>query len=153
MIILESLSKLDNISLEELDLTVYFFYFFFILIYFSIEGLTLNSKQISDVDKLFANHSKLTCYAGPVRQTIEQFANNLLNLIHTYCQENQVKLTDVFGVNDENYVSTLTITYDQFRDGLRKAKIPFQIAQIENIIKYLVSINFEFLCEILFILI
>jgi hypothetical protein len=67
-----------------------------------------------------------------------------LNLIHTYCQENQVKLTDIFNVNDENYISTLTISYEQFRDGLKKAKIPFPVAQIENIIKYLVSINFEF---------
>ncbi len=63
-----------------------------------------------------------------------------MNLIHTYCQENQVSLNDVFGFNEDNY----TISYDQFQNGLRKAKIPFPVAQIENMINYIVSINFDF---------
>ena len=95
---------------------------------------------MSDIHKFFANHPKFTCYVGPIKQTVEHFANILLNSIHIYCQENHVKLTDIFGLNEENDISKLTITYDEFRNGLKKAKIPFQLAQLENVIKYLVSI-------------
>ncbi|CAF3294130.1 unnamed protein product [Rotaria sp. Silwood2] len=126
MIMLEALSKLDNISLEELDLT----------------GLTLNLKQNSAIHQFFANHSKFTCYVGPIRQTIEHFANNLLNLINKYCKENEINLENMFKPDEENVLSNSSITYDEFRDGLRKAKIPFPVAQIENIINYLVSFCF-----------
>ncbi|CAF1139228.1 unnamed protein product [Adineta steineri] len=118
IIILEALSKLDNISLEELDLT----------------GLTLNSKQISDVEKLFTKHKQLKYYIEPIKKTIEQFVNHLLNLIHTHCDENDIDSTDLFIPYEENRVS---VTYDQFLFSLRKAKIPFPIAQIENIMNYL----------------
>ncbi|CAF1323806.1 unnamed protein product [Rotaria sp. Silwood1] len=121
MIMLEALSKLDNISLEELDLT----------------GLTLNLKQNSDIHQFFANHPKFTCYVGPIRQTIEHFANILLNLIHKYCKDNQINLENIFKPDEENIMSNSSITYDEFCDGLRKAKIPFPVAQIENIMKYL----------------
>lgn len=52
-----------------------------------------------------------------------------------------MNLIDIFIPNEENITS---ITYDQFRDGLRKAQIPFPITQIENIMKYLVSSIFSF---------
>ncbi|CAF0797887.1 unnamed protein product [Rotaria sordida] len=121
MIMLEALSKLDNISLEELDLT----------------GLTLSLKQNSDIHKFFENHPKFTCYVGPIRQTVEHFANNLLNSIHKHCKENQINLGNIFKPNEENFMSNSTITYDEFREGLKTVKIPFPVAQIENIMKYL----------------
>jgi hypothetical protein len=136
---LEALSKLDNISLEELDLTVDFIYLRFIFKHFSIQGSSFNPKQISDIDKLFSNHPKFTCYVGAIRHTTEHFANNLVNLIHIYCRENQVNLKDLFGLLEEIEIWNSTITYNQFLDGLKKAKIPFPVAQIENIMKYLVS--------------
>lgn len=91
-----------------------------------------------EIDKLFVNHPKLTCYVGPVRQTVEQFANNLLNSIDVYCRENQVQLSDLFESNEEKNMPNSSITATQFREGLRKAKIPFPVAQIDNIVKYLV---------------
>ena len=136
---LEALSKLDNISLEELDLTVDLIYLRFFFKHFSIQGSSFNSKQISDIDKLFSNHPKFTCYVGAIRHTTEHFANNLVNLIDIYCRENQVNLKDLFGLSEEMEIWNATITYNQFLEGLKKAKIPFPVAQIENIIKYLVS--------------
>ncbi|CAF1616877.1 unnamed protein product [Rotaria magnacalcarata] len=121
MIMLESLGKVENITLEELDLT----------------GLTLTLKQMADIHGFFANHPKFTCYAGPVRQTVEQFANNLVNTIHKYCHERQMNVTKLFIEDEEMITISTTITYDEFRDGLRKAKIPFPAAQMENIMKYL----------------
>jgi hypothetical protein len=41
MIILESLSKLENISLEELDLTVYFIYLFISILIFFYLGFNI----------------------------------------------------------------------------------------------------------------
>ncbi|CAF1351276.1 unnamed protein product, partial [Adineta ricciae] len=118
MIILEALVELDEISLEELDLT----------------GLTLTSKQNLDMQKLFPRHSQFKCYVDPIKQTIEPFANHLLHAIHTYCTENDVTLKDVFvPLKDEQTV----ITYDQFCESLRKARIPIPTTQIENIMKYL----------------
>lgn len=78
-----------------------------------------------------------------MRQTVEHFANNLLNLIHKHCQKNEVTLASVFNLNEENITPSTTITYDEFRDALRQAKIPFPAAQIENIMKYFVSFVFE----------
>ncbi|CAF0979777.1 unnamed protein product [Rotaria sordida] len=121
MIILESLSQMNNITLEELDLT----------------GLTISAKQISKIDLLFLNHPKLTCYVGPVRQTVEHFTNHLLNLIHAYCEEHSITLSDIFSSNEGTRTTISIITYEQFLNGLRKAKIPFPIARIDDIMKYL----------------
>ncbi|CAF3149449.1 unnamed protein product [Rotaria socialis] len=121
MIMLESLGKIENIILEELDLT----------------GLTLTLKQMADIHGFFANHPKFTCYVGPVRQTVEQFANNLVNTIHKYCHEHQMNVAKLFIEDEEMITISTTITYDEFRDGLRKAKIPFPVAQMENMMKYL----------------
>ncbi len=82
----------------------------------------------------------MTCYVGPIRQTIEQITNNLLNSIHIYCREKQVELTDLFYFNQDKNMTKSIINSKQFQDGLKKAKIPFPIAQIDNIIKYLVRI-------------
>ena len=98
-------------------------------------------KQIGDIEKMFVNHGKLTCYVGPVRQTVEQFANNLLNAIDNYCRERQVQLGDLFDLNEERFLSNTIISALQLREGLRKAKIPFPAAQLNNIIKYLVRLN------------
>jgi hypothetical protein len=120
------------------------FYFDYHLCLF-FQGSTVNTNQIVNIHQLFENHPKFTCYVGPIRQTVEYFANNLLNLIQTYCRQNQVNVIDLFtAVDDENRMSISTITYEQFCDGLRKAKVPFPVAQIMNIMKYLVS--FLFLC-------
>ena len=139
MIILEALSKLDNLSLEELDLTVTFPSRFsschFVRLF---QGLTLTPKQISDIEKLFVNQSKLTCYVGPIRQTVEQYANHLLNSIHNYCRDHHVTLTDLFGSSEDKNMPTFMISYPQFLNGLKKAKIPFPNAQIEKIMQHLV---------------
>ncbi|CAF3366478.1 unnamed protein product [Rotaria sp. Silwood1] len=121
MIMLESLSQMNNITLEELDLT----------------GLTITAKQTSKIDLLFLNHSKLRCYVGPVRQTVEHFTNYLLDLINMYCEENAIALSDIFNPNEGTRITTSIITYEQFLNGLRKAKIPFPIAHIDDIMKYL----------------
>ncbi len=76
-----------------------------------------------------------------------------MNLIHAYCQKNQINLTNIFGAKEENYISSSMITYDQFQDGLKRAKITFPVAEIENIMKYLVSISFAFYIEYLLFLI
>jgi hypothetical protein len=99
----------------------------------------MNPNQISKVDLLFANHPKLTCFVGAVRKSTENFANNLLNLINTYCIENEITLSDMFKPNDESTTHVSMVTYAQFLDGLRKAKIPFPMALINDIMKYLVS--------------
>jgi len=90
---------------------------------------------------MFINQSKLTCYVGPIRKTIEQLANNLLNSMQIYCRDNRIDLTEIFNSNDDKITSNSIITYNEFLDGLRKAKISFPIAQIENIMKYLVRIS------------
>ncbi|UJR21905.1 hypothetical protein I4U23_024976 [Adineta vaga] len=118
MIILEALSKLDEISLEELDLT----------------GLTLTPKQSLDIQKLFAQHPLFKCYVDPIKQTIEPFVNHLLQAIQTYCTENNQSLNSLFIPTEED---PMIITYDQFCEGLRKVKIPIPTTQIENIMKYL----------------
>ncbi len=86
---------------------------------------------------MFVNQSKLTCYVGPIRQTVEQYANNLLNSIQIYCRDNHVNLTDIFDSNED---TNMLISYNQFCNGLKKAKISFPIAQIDKIMKYLVRI-------------
>ena len=87
------------------------------------------------MQKLFPRHSQLKCYVDPIKQTIEPFVNHLLHAIHAYCKENNVTLKDVFvPLKDEQTV----ITYDQFCESLRKARIPIPTTQIENIMKYLV---------------
>lgn len=103
----------------------------------------MNPKQISKVESLFGNHPKLTCFVGPVRKTTEHFANNLLNLINTYCIENEITLSDMFKPIDESTGNVSMVTYAQFIDGLRKAKIPFPVGLINDIMKYLVSSYFH----------
>jgi hypothetical protein len=46
---------------------------------------------------------------------------------------------DIFNPTDGTNIPTSMITYEQFLDGLRKAKIPFPIAVINDIMKYIVS--------------
>jgi len=94
--------------------------------------------EISKVVSLFANHPTLTCYVGPVRQRIEHFANNLLNLIHKYCKEKEISLSDMFNPNEGNGMTITLVTYERFLDGLRRAKIPFQVPLINDIMEYLV---------------
>lgn len=137
---LEALAKLENISLEEMDLTVRFLEYS-LLHKKNFQGLTVTSKQIDDIEKMFVNHGKLTCYVGPVRQTVDQFANYLLNAIDNYCREHQIQLTDLFDLSEEKYLSNMIISALQLREGLRKAKIPFPAAQLNNIIKYLVRFH------------
>ncbi|CAF1418044.1 unnamed protein product [Adineta steineri] len=120
-IILDALSKVENITLEELDLT----------------GIMTDYKLIEKCHLLFVNHPKLKVYVGPVRQTIEYFANNLRNLIRAYSIENEINLPDIFSPSEDMTTTATSITYEQFLDGLRKAKIPFPIALINDIIKYL----------------
>ncbi|CAF3594160.1 unnamed protein product [Rotaria socialis] len=121
IIMLEALSELTNISLEELDLT----------------GLSMNAKQTSKINSLFLNHRKLKCYIGPVRYTAEHFANYLLNLIHMYCEQNAVALSDMFNPIEGIRTTISTVTHEQFLDGLRRARIPIPMAYIDDIIKYL----------------
>lgn len=101
----------------------------------------MTPKQIADIEKMFVNHAKLTCYVGPIRQTVDQFAHRLLNAIDNHCREHQIQLVDLFDLTDEKYTSNMIITVLQLREGLRKAKIPFPAAQLNNIIKYLVRYN------------
>jgi hypothetical protein len=56
-----------------------------------------------------------------------------------------MNLTELFDSNSESNASNLIITYNQFRNGLKKAKIPFPAGQFQNIIKYLVRIFVRFL--------
>jgi hypothetical protein len=65
-----------------------------------------------------------------------------LNLIYTYCDENEVNLSEIFNPN-EGTSGITAVNYEQFLDGLRKAKIPFPIAHIDDIMKYLVSFFFN----------
>ena len=95
---------------------------------------------MSVIDFLFRNQPKLTCFTGPVRQTIEHFANNLLNLINQYSEENDLNLSDLFNPNSDSCSIISMVTHEQFLDGLRKAKIPFPIALIDDIMKYFVSL-------------
>ena len=100
----------------------------------------MSANQISKINSLFIDHPRLKCYVGPIRQNMEHFANHLLNLIHAHCLNNEVSLSDIFLTsNDGTPRNTSMITYEQFLDGLRKAKIPFPIRLINDIMKYLVS--------------
>ena len=101
----------------------------------------MHPDQVSKVDLLFTSHPKFTCFVGPVRKNVERFANILLNLINRYCIENETTLSDMFKPSDDLTVSVSSVTYAQFLDGLRRAKIPFPVALINNIMKYLVSHN------------
>ncbi|UJR27321.1 hypothetical protein I4U23_008614 [Adineta vaga] len=121
MIMLQSLAEVEDISLEELDLT----------------GIITNSSLITKGHELFANHPKLNVYVGPVKQMIESFANNLVGLIHAYCQENEISLSDIFNLNEGAATTITTITYEHFLETLRKAKIPFPKALINDIMKHL----------------
>jgi hypothetical protein len=100
-----------------------------------------NDNLISKGHLLFANHPKLNVYVGPVKQTTEYFANNLLNLIHAFSQENEVNILDIFCPNEDLTTKITMITYEQFLEGLRKAKIPFPATLINEIMKYLVSFS------------
>lgn len=111
-----------------------------ILILSTSKGLTINAEQTSKVNSLFLNHTSLTCYVGPVRQTIDHFANCILDLINIYCDENQMSVSEIFYPNEGTRATASTITYEQFLDGLRKVKIPFRKSLINDIMKYLVRI-------------
>ena len=76
---------------------------------------------------------------GPIRQTTEHFVNILLNLIDKSLHENQVSLSEMFKPPDAVNTTGPLVTYEQFLDGLRRAKIPFPIALIHDIMKYIVS--------------
>lgn len=119
---LEALAKLENLSLEELDLT----------------GSSFTNKELLGIHRFFAHHPKLTCYLGPVRQTVEWFANNLLNSIHRHLRDNHLTVNDLFPNENDPTTPLSTVTFDEFRHGLRKAKIPIPLAQIGEIMKYLV---------------
>jgi hypothetical protein len=122
---LEALAKLENVSLEELDLT----------------GSSFTNKDLMDIHRYFAHHPKLTCFLGPVRQTLEKFANNLLNSIHRHCRDNHLTVNDLFPNENDSMTPLSTVTFDEFRHGLRRAKIPFPLAQIGEIMKYLVRMK------------
>lgn len=87
------------------------------------------------MQKLFSRHSQFKCYVDPIKQTIEPFVNHLLHAIHAYCTENNVTLKDLFVPSEDERI---VITYDEFCESLRKAKIPIPTTQIDNIMKYLV---------------
>lgn len=98
----------------------------------------MSAKQIATIDLLFRHHSTVKCFVGPIRQTTEHFTHNLLNLITKYSDEHDVTLSDMFNPHPDLTGSITTVTYEQFLDGLRKAKIPFPMAFINDIMKYLV---------------
>ncbi len=101
-----------------------------------------DENLISKGHLLFSSHPKLHVYVGPVKQIIESFANNLLNLIHIYSQENEINISDIFCPGEDPTSTITMITYEQFLDGIRKAKIPFPGALINDIMKYLVSFSY-----------
>lgn len=98
----------------------------------------MSAKQLAAVDLLFRHHPTLKCFVGPVRQTTEHFANNLLNLINRYSEEHDVTLSNMFNPHPDLTNSITTVTYEQFLNGLRRAKIPFPLAFINDIMAYLV---------------
>ena len=103
------------------------------------QGLALGEKAMLEIPQLFARHPQTTCYFGPVRQTIDHFANNLLNEIENHCRDHDVTLTSVFNPTDDSFRTVPVLTYDEFRQCLKKAKIPFPPAYIDDVMKYLVS--------------
>ena len=94
---------------------------------------------IKEGQELFANHPRLKVYVGPVKQVIDTFANNLLSLIRDYRHENEISVSDMFIPNDNAATPATSVTYEQFLDVLREAKIPFPKAMINDIMKHLVS--------------
>lgn len=102
-----------------------------------------NVNLITKGHLLFANHPRLHVYVGPVKQVIESFAYHLLSLIHKYSRENEVKVSEIFCPNEDLSAPTTMITYEQFLDGLRKAKIPFPIGLMNDIMKHLVSFSYQ----------
>ncbi|CAF1399229.1 unnamed protein product [Adineta ricciae] len=121
MIMLESLAEVQDITLEELDLT----------------GIMTKQDLIKKGQELFANHPRLKVYVGPVKQVIDTFANNLLSLIRDYRHENEISVSDMFIPNDNTAAPATSVTYEQFLDVLREAKIPFPKAMINDIMKHL----------------
>lgn len=54
----------------------------------------------------------------------------------------------MFNTNDGN--TTTIVTYEQFLDGLRRAKIPFPITMINDIMKHFVRLFFFIIKHIFF---
>lgn len=104
-----------------------------------LQGIITNPRLIEDGHALFANHPRLKVHVGPVKYMIESFANNLLGAIRAYSQENEATLTEIFLPNENVATTVTTITYEQFTDGLRRAKIPYPKPSIADIMKHLVS--------------
>ncbi|CAF0889784.1 unnamed protein product [Didymodactylos carnosus] len=115
---LDNLSKLDNITLDELDLT----------------ELTINKTQ-SDIQLLFKAHSKFRCLVGPVKKSEQQMAKEQLNLLKQYCDKEKISFQELFigSAPAEN----VTITYEQFREGIKKTQIPLIPLEIEELIQFL----------------
>jgi hypothetical protein len=44
----------------------------------------------------------------------------------------------MFNPNEGNGMTITLVTYERFLDGLRRAKIPFQVPLINDIMEYLV---------------
>ena len=101
----------------------------------------MSTDQILAVDALFDGHPTFRCFVGLVRKTIEYFATNLLNLIHAYRREHETTLPDMFNPLESTRKTVTVLTYQQFRDGLRKAQIPHSPAHIDDLMKYLVSVR------------
>lgn len=104
---------------------------------------------MSRIEKFFSHQSTLKCFLGVVRNTSDYYANNLLNSIQVHCDENGRTLLDVFHSNEEVHRTVSIVTYEQFRDALKRAKIPFSPSHIDEVMKYLVSC-FDQNCESLF---
>lgn len=123
---------------------------------FRTQGLTLSFKQIADIHQFFVNHPRFTCHIEPIRQTVEHFANNILNQLQAYCRQNHLLLTDLFETTEDKNLPYLIVTYEQFRNGLKQAKIAYSMGQFDNICKYLgrddddgtISLKYRIFCSL-----
>jgi len=103
-----------------------------------VSEVTLKPKIDEAINECKKTHKNLNVVYGfhnmNDRKSLSPSAE-ALNFINSYCAQNNISLMDLFSKLDSD--GSMSVSYEEFREGLKKAKIPISANQIEALIRYL----------------
>lgn len=103
-----------------------------------ISEVSLKPKVDDFIKKTKETHENFVCLYGFMNLGEKKLYNpsqEALNYINAYCADNNISLMDLFAKLDTD--GSMSVSYDEFKEGLRRARIPITPLQIDALIKYL----------------
>ncbi|CAD5111811.1 DgyrCDS1082 [Dimorphilus gyrociliatus] len=126
ILMLNMVYKLDDLTLELLDLSE--------LVFRTKEFVASLTNLQEKYPDLTIKHGYSDSY-GQRKLKEYDVVEEAMNAMKEYMAENNLNLAELFSKFDED--GSMSVTYDEFKQGLKEAKIPLSSEQIEQLIKAL----------------